>query len=241
MKSVPRDVKTNASGGMMLIVAAALVGAGMWGGIELTRSAERSQRQVSQFASERVVTAGDVIQLRKRGGGNDHRIVAHYRYAVQGRELNGTTTLRRDEREKYLVGSPIAVWYLPAEPEASWLDGYAPRAEASWPATVIPLVCGVSAMALIVAVRRQLNLLTNGRAAPATVTKVEKKKGDHGTYWVVYYEWTIMSGATRTGKYHHSRKDVPAVGGTLPIVYDRDNTFRHRRYPMSLVRVADAQ
>ena len=68
----------------------------------------------------------------------------------------------------------------------------------------------------------------------ATVTKVEKKKIERGRYWMVHYEWTTMSGATRTGKYNHGKKHVPAVGALIPIVYDRDNTFRHSKYPMSI-------
>ena len=111
----------------MLVTAAALVVVGIWGGITLGRQAEIAERHLGLFASERIVTAGDVIQLRKRGGGDDHRITAHYRYLARGRELTGETTLRRDERDRYAVGSPIAVWYLATEPEASWLDGYAPR------------------------------------------------------------------------------------------------------------------
>ena len=236
LTSAPRHVKVNALGGTMLFAAAALVVVGMWAGIELGRRAEAAARYVGLFASERVLTGGDVIQLRKRGDDDDdHRITAHYRYTAHGRELTGQTTLRRQEREAYAVGSPVGVWYLATEPEASWLDGYAPRSEATWPATVVPLGCGVSAMALIFLVRRQSNLLAYGRPAMATVTKVEKKKSDHGTYWMVYYEWTTMSGATRSGKYTHSKKHVPAVGGGVPIVYDRDNTFRHSKYPMSFV------
>ena len=73
----------------------------------------------------------------------------------------------------------------------------------------------------------------------AMVTKVEKKRTDNGTVWRVHYEWTTMSGATRTGKYNHSRKNPPAVGELFPIVCDRDNTFRHSKFPMPLVRVAD--
>lgn len=240
LRDTPRQVKVNARGAAMMLVAAVLTGAGMWGGIELRRSAESAGRHVALFDSERVLTGGDVIQLRKRGGGNDHSITAHYRYAVHGRELAGATRLRREEREKYQIGSPVGVWYLATEPEASWLDGYSPRPEASWPATVIPLACGIGAIALIAIVRRQSTLLAFGRPAMATVTKVERKKSDHGTYWRVYYEWTIMSGATREGKYNHSRKQAPAVGALIPIVYDRDNTFRHSKYPMCFVRLADA-
>ncbi len=237
LKATPRHVEVNTLGRMMMVIAAVLVGIGIWGGIELSRRAEAAERRVGLFASERVVTAGDVIQLRRRGGDDDRRTTIHYRYAVRGREMTGQTTLRRNEREKYQVGSPVAVWYLPTEPEASWLDGYSPRREASWPATVVPLACGVSAMALILALRRQSNLLAHGRAAMAAVTKVEKKKTDKGTVWVVHYEWTTMSGATRHGKYDHGKKHVPAVGTPIPVVYDRDNTFRHSKYPMSFVRI----
>lgn len=240
LKDTPRHVKVSALGATLMLIAAALVGIGMWGGIELTRRAETAERHVALFASERILTGGDVIQVRKRGDGNNHRVTVHYRYAVHGRELAGATTLRREDRETYQVGSPVGVWYLATEPEVSWLDGYSPRAESSWPPTAVPLGCGIGALALIACVRRQSKLLTYGRPAMATVTKVEKKKSDKGTYWRVHYEWTTMSGATRVGKYNHSRKQLPAVGALIPIVYDRDDTFRHRKYPMPFVRIADA-
>jgi Protein of unknown function (DUF3592) len=239
LKPTPRPVRVNASGLVMLIVAAALVVAGGWGGSDLQKRADVAERHVGLFASERVLTGGDVVELRKRGGGNDHRVIAHYRYAVHGRELMGRATLRRGEREKYAVGSPVAVWYLASEPEASWLDGDSPRPERGWTGTVVAIACGLSAMALMAAVRRQSKLLAHGRPAMATVTKVEKKRTENGTVWRVHYEWTTMSGATRTGKHNHRRKNPPAVGELFPIVCDRDNTFRHSKYPMPFVRIAD--
>ena len=237
LRSVPRDVRVNLNGQVMLLIAAMLVIGGMWGSVELNRRAEIAARHVGLFESERVVAAGDVTQLRKRGGGNDHRITAHYRYTARGRELTGETTLRRSERDRYVVGSPIGVWYLASEPEISWLDGYSPRPMASWPATALPLACGVAAMALILLVRRQWNLLAYGRAAIATVTKVEKKRTDKGAIWVVHYAFTTMSGATRAGKYNQGKKNLPAAGATIPIIYDRDNTFRHSKYPMPFVTI----
>jgi hypothetical protein len=238
LKSAPRDVRVNGSGRVMLVIAAALALGGMSGSVVLGRRAEIAARHVGLFASERILAAGDVIRLQKRGGDDgDYRITAHYRYTARGRELMGETTLRRSERERYEVGSPVAVWYLPSEPEQSWLDGYAPRAEASWPATVVPIVCGVAALVLIQLVRRQSKLLAYGRPAMATVTKVEKKKTDKGTEWMVHYEWTTLSGATRTGKYQHGKKNLPAIGATIPVVYDRDNSFRHSKYPMTFVTI----
>jgi hypothetical protein len=221
----------------MLVAAVALVVVGVWGAITFGRRAEVAGRHLGLFASERIVTAGDIIRLQKRGGGDDHSITAHYRYTARGQELMGETRLRRAERERYIVGSPVAVWYLPSEPEANWLDGYTPQPQPSWPATVVPVVCGAAALALIQAVRRQSNLLAHGRPAMAAVTKVDKKRTDNGTVWMVHYEWQTLSGATRTGKYHHGKKQIPAAGDLIPIVYDRDNSFRHSKYPMSLVKL----
>jgi hypothetical protein len=225
----------------MLVIAAILVIGGMWGGVELNRRSDTAARYVSAFASERVLAAGDIIQLRKRGGDDEPRITAHYRYTAGGTERTGATALRRGDTNSFAVGSPVGVWYLPSEPVASWLDGYAPRPMASWPATALPLACAGAAMALILLVRRQWHLLAYGRPAIATVTKAEKKRTDKGSIWVVHYEFTAMSGATRTGKYNHGKKDLPGVGATIPIVYHRDNTFRHSKYPMPFVGLKDSE
>ena len=240
LKPAPRRVQVNTSGGMMLIIAAALVVIGIWGGIELWRRAETAERHVELFASERVVTAGDVLQLRKRGGDDDDRIVAHYRYAAQGRELTGQTTLRRGEREKYAVGSPVAVWYLPTEPEASWLDGYSPRLEARWPGSsrAARMWCLRDRADFCSCAGNRISSPSAGRPWPRS-RRSRRKRSDEGTFWMVHYEWTTMSGATRKGKYHHGKKHVPAVGAVIPIVYDRDNTFRHSKYPMPFVRVGN--
>lgn len=237
LKGTPRDVRVNALGGTLLCIAGGLVIAGMWGGIELSRRAETAARHAGLFASERIVAAGDVIQLRTRGDG---RVTAVYRYTARGRELLGEATLGRDQRDRYAVGSPIAVWYLASEPEVSWPDGSSPRPVASWPATAVPLAGGVSALALIWTVRRQSNLLAYGRPAMASVTKVEKKRANKGRAWMVHYEFTTISGATRAEKYNHRKNAVPPVGAKIPLVYDRDNTFRHSRYPMPFVTVKES-
>ena len=240
LRTTPRSIRVNAAGQMLLFGAAILIAAGVWGGVELNRRAETAARHALLFESERVLAAGDIVHLRRRGGDDEHRITAHYRYSAGGRELTGQTALRRDDNDSFAVGTPVGVWYLPSEPDASWLDGYAPRRRAQWPATVVPLACGVAAIGLIAVVRRQANLLSYGRPAMATVTKIEKKKTDKGTVWVVHYEFTTMSGATRTGSYHERKKNLPEVGAMVPIVYDRDNTFRHSKYPMSFMSLDES-
>jgi hypothetical protein len=104
-----------------------------------------------------------------------------------------------------------------------------------WPAFAIPPVCFAVAAALIALFRRQSSLLSHGRAALARVTKLEKKTSEYGTAWRVHYEWQLLSGAKRQGRYMHSGKQPPAVGTMIPIVYDRDQPLRHSKYPLRLV------
>ncbi len=237
LKTAPRDVRVNTSGALMYMVAVALIIAGVSGSVYLASHAQTAGRRMRLFESERVVTAGDVTRLRKRGGDDGHRITAHYRYTARGQELMGETQLRRDENDRYAVGSPVAVWYLESEPDESWLDGYGPRAPERWPATIVLVGCGVAAIAMIYAVRRQKKLLAYGRPAMATVTKVEKKATDKGTHWMVHYEFATLTGATRVGKFQHGKKNLPAIGHLVPVVYDRDDSHRHSKYPLGLVKV----
>ena len=237
LPAVPRDVQLNRTGTLMYMVAVALIIAGAWGSVSLASGAETAGRRMRLFQSERVVTAGDVVRLHKRGGDEGNRVTAHYRYTARGRQLMGETRLRREENDRYVVGSPVAVWYLASEPEASWLDGYGPRAPERWPATIVLVACGVAAIAMIYAVRRQKKLLAYGRPAMASVTKVEKKTTDKGTVWMVHYKFTTLSGATRVGKFQHGKKNLPAIGDPVQVVYDRDDSLRHAKYPMGLVKV----
>jgi hypothetical protein len=190
---------------------------------------------VTLFEFERVVTGAVVTDAEERGRGENRRSRLTYRYAVKGQEYSGSGV--RADRERYAEGSPIAVWYLPSEPAESWIDGDTPRAESSWPALAVFGTCGAVALCLIMLVKRQSSLLTYGRPALAVIRKVEKKRSDTGTRWRVHYEWTLLSGATRMGKYTDSRKQQQVVGSVIPIVYDRDQPQRNSRYPLSFVTV----
>jgi hypothetical protein len=161
----------------------------------------------------------------------------HYRYVEGGREHSGATEVRRQDRDRYTVGSTVPIRYLATEPDASWLEGYTPDRRPTWPAFVVSGAAMVAVACPLALIRRQRRLLTYGRGAVAVITGVEKKRSDKGTYWKVHYEWTLLSGAKRTGHYKHGKKQPPAIGTTIPIVYDRDQPSRHSKYPLSLVHV----
>lgn len=216
--------------------ALALVIGGLWGGTALYRQWKESDRRVRLFATESVTTTAEVVRVQRRGGGNNRRSVVHYRYVAGNEERMGTATMRRADRGRHAAGSTVSVRYLASDPDSSWIEGHAPRNRPLWPAFAIPLGCMVAAGSVLVLIRRQSQLLTYGRPTTGVVTKVETKKTDKGTYWRVHYEWSVLSGAKRQGRYNHWKKNPPAVGAQLPIVYDRD-TEKRARYPLSLVAI----
>ena len=60
--------------------------------------------------------------------------------------------------------------------------------------------------------------------------------GQHASGYQLRYEFKTLSGAAVSGKILQ-KADV-AVGGTIPIVYHRDDPRRNARYPLSLVTPA---
>jgi hypothetical protein len=238
LRSTPRHVRLSAGGATVVLVAVLLLAGGVWAEIYLYRQARISEAHVVGFDLERIVTGAQVTAVERRGGEDGRRSTITYQYTVNGREHTGSSTVRTSDRNAYRVGSPVAVWYLPSEPDASWMDGDAPHVISTWPALIAFAVCGLTSLCLILLVRRQSNLLAYGRPAMAVIRKVDKKKSDKGTYWRVQYEWTLLSGATRHGHYSTHGKHPPAVGASIPIVYDRDRPSRNSRYPLSLVTIA---
>ena len=236
-QSTPRQVRPNAAGVVVLAVAGGLVITAALAGPALYSSARASERTMSLAASDSVTTTGEVTRVQRRGGGNDRRSVVHYRYVADGQEHDDSTTVRRQDRDRYQVGSRVPIHYLAAEPESSWMEGYGPGLRPMWPAFAVPVALIVAAFILVRLFFSQLQLLAYGRPALGLVTKVEKKKSDKGSFWRVHYEWTLLSGAKRIGHYNDGKKQPLALGTPIPIVYDRDNPQRNRKYPFGLVAI----
>jgi len=101
-----------------------------------------------------------------------------------------------------------------------------------------PLVGGVSlfigALCRVVLLTER-RLLSEGRAAPAVVTKVTKPHGNsHG---MIAYDVLLPGGGVRSAMSASGSKP-PAVGSVICIVYDPERPRRTLRYPPSLVRLA---
>jgi hypothetical protein len=234
LRPTPRDVRLNASGLAVAILCVALCAGGLWGGIDHFRLVKRSERQVAAFPSEAVTTQGRVIRARHRD--NNRRTTVDYEYVVGDATYRGSATVRGPEQANYVDGASTRVTYLASDPGASFISGHAPSIRPPWPVFAIPAGAFIVVAILLQVIQLQRNLLGYGRGANAVVTKVVKKS-DEGSYWQVEYEWKLLNGATRKGRYSHGSKHPPAVGSMMPIVYDRDRPSRNRRYPLRLVAV----
>lgn len=237
LPSPPRPIRLSAAGMVLLSACAALVGGGVWSAVVLHERATTSARQAALFASDAVATEARIVRIQQRGSGGDRRTIVHYQYTVGRQQFRDSSELRRRDRDTYTVGAPIDIRYLAAEPSANWIDGRSPRRFPFWPAYAIPAAALFGVIGVVGIVQRQRHLLEHGRPAVATISHVDKKKSDKGSYWRVEYRWRLLSGATRTARYSHGSKHPPAVGTTMAILYDRDNPRRQHRYPLPLVRL----
>lgn len=233
-QSGPREVELTGGGlvlttvGILLLVLA--VATGVWLHLEGRRQAGNRQALID----EGVTVTGDVTRLWANG--DDRRRVA-FRFVVDGHEYSGRARVSEARRRTLSVGSPLAVRYVPANPQLHDLGGTPRDTMPAWvPFIVAPLVA-VAGLLCLVAIGRQRRLLTDGRVAPAIVTGHRTQRTSHGTHRSLTFEFPLLSGAVASGKSGASSKS-PAVGSVICVVYDPERPSRHRPYPMSLVRPA---
>ena len=79
--------------------------------------------------------------------------------------------------------------------------------------------------------RKQMQLLTEGRPAPGIVTRHRRTKD--GT--IIRYEFALLNGATAKGRGQTRRP--PPIGSRICVLYDPENPRRNAPYPLYLVRL----
>ena len=233
--SRPRPVRLTSLGWFVAVFGAVLPAGALVAGFALHDLAVRD-RTLREAIETEGIRATAVVSALNRTRGDKPRYFVNYEYEGAGQLRQGRVTVSRTTWTKLKVGSSFTVRYLPAEPGRSWLPGYEPG---------IPFWAGPAAalsLALIgifpwYAIRRQWMLLAEGRPAQAQVTVSKKVRHQHGSHYQVSYEFRLMSGATRTGRYD-SRRSPPASGTTIQVVYNPDRPEHSMPYPFALVRPA---
>jgi hypothetical protein len=225
-------VKLSSAGQVVAVLAIALVvgAAGAFAGLLHAVAGQRGR--AAAFAANGRVLEAEILSVR-RGDGSQRNV--RYRFEVSGRTVEGSTRLRA--RPALIAGGRLAIMYLPDTPEVHYVRARGLRSLPFWLVPFIPLVLLSGALIAHRALRLQRRLLEYGRPVVAAVTATKKQRHQHGSYFTVTYEFTLMNGSSRRGSYS-VQKHPPETGAPVVVIYDRDRPARNRRYPIALARVA---
>jgi hypothetical protein len=238
-RSTPRAVTLTGPGIAAVLAMAALFAGGILGGVLIQGSIVRDTERLRLLKSEGLTTEARIVSVERKEGdeskGEDSKTIVRYRYTVNGIEYNGRTSLKKRDRTRFLVGTTVPVRYLRSQPEAGWLDGYGPGAPPLWLVPAVPAGCLLAIVPIAILLRRQVRLVTEGRSTLARVIKRQKVAHGEHSDWRIQYEWTLLNGATHTGR-SNNHKNPPAEGALIPVLYERENPGRNAPYPLPFVR-----
>lgn len=235
--SAPRQVRLTEGGFGVALVAALCVAGALIAGPLLLVKASRDRVRLEHLLRESVATEATVVRVEISRGEKRRRTV-HYAYSVDGQTSDGRTRLRERDRRPVEAGSRIPIFYVPSGKRESWLPGYEPRGTPAVLAIVVPAGSLTLATLLAWLIRREWRLLEEGRVAKGVVTSHEKVwQKPQGCR--AHYEYHLLSGALRRGHVDKDeKKDAPAVGSSLTIVYDREDPRHNSLYPFQFVKWA---
>ena len=235
--SRPRHVQLTAGGRALSILAVALFGAAIAAVVLLSGVSARQAQKRDAFVSGGKTTNAEITRLWRTGGEDKKNWVA-YRYEADGRSFDHQSRVSSSRWKRLQTGQSLDIRYLRDEPQTSVIVGSEPDALPIF----VPYLVGAMACALALLLLRGINcqrrLLSDGRAAAAVVTGIEKHKTSHGgTYRSVKYSFRALSGSVATGKAQTSKKSQE-IGSVICVVYDPDRPKKSRPYPFSLVKTA---
>jgi hypothetical protein len=237
-----RPVQLTRAGRGLVVLALVLAAAALAAGIGLGLAASRQADEARMLREQGTVTDGRVTRLW-RGRDKEHQPWMAYRFAGGEQTYEGSARVSLRLWRDLRVGSPIRIHYVPTRPELNNPFTASIAVMPGWVAFIVALGLAGGAVGAMLAIRSQRRLLSEGRPAPGLVTRHEKvRHGSHASRHEskYYYEFPLLSGAIARGAAGPT-KNPPAVGSTIPLVYDRENPRRNAPYPFSLVRLPAAR
>ncbi len=230
--STPREVKLSGGGIAVAVLAVALFAGAIASVFFLSRVATRQAEESRELRASGIVVKGTVTRHYRSGGKDAERRIA-YEFQYDGGIYRSTVKTPKNIWSKLEVGSPIDIRVTPGRPERNHPEDWSRNDMPAWlPPGLAALLVAVG-MFLIWYLRRQIRLLSEGRAAPGMV--VGHKKIQHGQQ-MLQYEFPLIEGGVGKGSGGQSRRPPP-VGSSVIVVYDRDNPKRNALYPMDIVRI----
>ena len=226
----PREIRLTPGGRIVATLSVAFLAAAFAGGFLLCGLSEAGRFRRERIEKEGVTTRGEVVRLTRTRGDNP-RYTVFYQYSAGGANYTSRGRVSRRLWNTLQAGTAVDIRYLPGAGEQSWIRGYEPQGIPPWVAPLVFLGLLAAAWGLRFTLGRQSRLLSEGRAIIGRVT--HSKRGEHGQ--VVYYEFRLMSGATRTGHFGPVRQP-PLPGAPVCVLYDTEDPAFNAAYPLSLVR-----
>jgi len=238
-RSRPREVRLTATGIVTLAIAAVLAAGAPAAGIGLGVLSGRQAEEARLMRQQSILVEGRVTRLWRSRENNRQPWLA-YRIQFQGRNFEKSAKVGLSVWRQLTVGSWIPVYCVPSRPELN--SPFVARRSVLpvWVPFLVAVALAAGAALACLPVRRQRRLLAEGRVAPAIVVSHGKRvRSSHGSdLGIGYsYQFPLMSGAIAMGK-ADPVKAPPAVGSTIPVLYDPENPRRNAPYPLAMVRLA---
>lgn len=235
--SRPREVELSAGGKFLFGLAMLLFAGAIGAGLALWRIHARESAAARVIETTGVDTKATVVRLTRRSD-EEKAAIVEYTFDANGREYHGKEEVPLSMWRSLDVGSPFGVRYSAPNPELSVRQDVAPHVMPRFVPFLVADALAIFGTLCVFAIRRQRDLLAEGRIAPARVTAHKKDHTSHGgTHRSMTYEFAMLSGAVATGRAGTSSKP-PAIGSVICVVYDPERPSRSAVYPLQLVRPA---
>jgi hypothetical protein len=225
-----RPVQLTGSGIALLVVAGAMLLGAVAAGIGLGTTARRQVKEI-RLLQEQGVNTDALITRVWRSTGKDQQHLVSYRFTAEEREFTARKGAPPRIWQTLRAGSSLSVRYLPSNPKVNHPIGWDETPMPNWVPYLVFAELAVIAVILAMLLRKQMQLLTEGRPAPGIVTGHRRTK--NGT--VIRYEFQLLNGATAKGRGQSRRP--PAVGAQICVLYDPENPRRNAAYPLRLVKL----
>ena len=236
LHSPPRHVVLSGGGVALAVLGVILVLGAIASAVFLGRESSLQGENYRLLQQEGRETDARIVR-RWWTKGENKRLRVKYEFDVEGRSYVKEVKVPKARANTVAEDGAIRIHFVPSNPAINHPAAWNWRPMPSWLAILAGLGLLILAACIAMGLRRQMELLSEGRVAPAVVTKIIKEQHQHGSSTIIHYEFPLLSGSIAKGKSACTRKGV-AVGSVLCAVYDPNNTRRSSLYPLSLVKVS---
>jgi hypothetical protein len=226
-----RPVRLSGQGMVLAVMSIVFLLGGPAFGIFINPEIQRNKQRDRVLSEQGADATATIMRVWRDGGKNDTHMVS-YRFTVDGRDIEGKSSMHRSAWVNLREGDSLAIRYVPTSPginhPASGTSGAAP----DWLPWLMVGVFVWPPFLFWAMIRRQSRLLSEGRPAPATVTKVR-----HAKQVIAYYEFALLSGQVMKGRSQVNRRSAVQPGAQACALYLPDNPRRNALYPLELVKL----